>query len=194
MNNGSNNGRPRSVIAVAGRRIDPEGASIRRFPQDRVEVVRRRIRDLLTKERAIAIASSAACGADLIALDEAHRLGLRFRVVLPFAPARFRLTSVTDRPGDWGGLFDRVIEKARESGDLVVIGTDEDDSARAYAAANVVIIEEARRLAASYGPVCTDLIAAVVWEGRPRGANDATKDFQERSNASGFALRTVPTL
>ena len=44
---------------------------------------------------------SAACGADLIALQAAGRVSLRRRIVLPFEPSRFRDSSVVDRPGDW---------------------------------------------------------------------------------------------
>src|SRR6202007_3063310 len=89
---------------------------------------------------------SAACGADLIALEEAERLGLRRRIVLPFPAKRFRETSVTDRPGEWGALYDRLIGEAKAAGDLVVLsGTGDDDAA--YAAANTTIVHEAEELA-----------------------------------------------
>jgi hypothetical protein len=44
---------------------------------------------MLAVERADAFVSSAACGADLIALEEAERLGIRRCSVLPFSPDRF---------------------------------------------------------------------------------------------------------
>jgi hypothetical protein len=69
-----------------------------------VPLVRRRIVDLLAEEHTEALVCSAACGADLIALEEAERLGLRRRIVLPFSPRQFRETSVTDRP-EIGDLF-----------------------------------------------------------------------------------------
>ena len=83
-----------------------------------VPLVRRRIVDLLAEEHTEALVCSAACGADLIALEEAERLGLRRRIVLPFSPRQFRETSVTDRPGDWGPFFDRLVEAAKVAGDL----------------------------------------------------------------------------
>ena len=110
-----------TVIALAGRRIDAAGAGSIRFPLEAVPLVRQRVGDLLRQEGARALVCSAACGADLIALEEAGRLGMRRRVVLPFAPAQFRNTSVIDRPGHWGPLFDRVIEDVRSAGDLVVL-------------------------------------------------------------------------
>jgi len=64
----------------------------------------------------------------LIVLSEAGSLGLRRRVVLPFEPKRFRETSVVDRPGDWGTIYDQVIDQVETNGDLVVLGkTDQDD-------------------------------------------------------------------
>ncbi len=61
-----------------------------RFPLHAVPLVRERVSDLLQREHAKALVSSAACGADLIALEQAERLIVRRRVVLPFAPERFR--------------------------------------------------------------------------------------------------------
>src|SRR3954453_19171963 len=110
-----------AVIALAGRRGDAAGTDPPRFPPEAVPAVRQRLADLLTKERAVALVCSAACGADLVALEEAERLGLRRRIVLPFPPERFRKTSVNDRPGDWGPVFDRLVAAAGATGDLIVL-------------------------------------------------------------------------
>jgi hypothetical protein len=138
------------VIALAGRRIDAPGADPPRFPFGSLPSVRQRLADLLVEERATALICSAACGADLVALEAAEGLGIRRRIVLPFAPERFRTTSVTDRPGDSGPVYDRLIGAAETAGDLVVLhGDNGDDSA--YAAANRAIIREAQRLALAEG-------------------------------------------
>ena len=63
------------ILAFAGRRMDAAGAAPPRFPLTNVALVRRRIRALLEAHSATAIVSSAACGADLIALGEAGALG-----------------------------------------------------------------------------------------------------------------------
>src|ERR1700688_1274520 len=118
-----------AVIALAGRRIDAPDTDPPRFPLENVPIVRERIAALLSAEHAEALVCSAACGADLIALTEAERLGLRRRIVLPFPAKRFRETSVTDRPGEWGPLYDRLIKEAQSAGDLVVLpdpGGDDD--------------------------------------------------------------------
>src|SRR5262244_1087768 len=79
------------IIALDGRRIDALDATRPRFPQQNVEIVRRRIRALLESENASILVSSAACGADLLALCEAASLGLRSRIVLPFDRETFRV-------------------------------------------------------------------------------------------------------
>src|SRR5689334_16384562 len=107
-----------AIIALAGRRIDTPDTDPPRFPLGGVPLVRRRLAELFRVERATALVCSAACGADLVALEEAERLGIRRRIVLPFPPERFRETSVVDRPGDWGSAFDRLVAAARAAGDL----------------------------------------------------------------------------
>ena len=102
------------VIALVGRRIDPPDLAFPVFPYTAVQRVRKRIHDLLKDSDAKALVCSAACGANLIALEAAGELGIRRRIVLPFEPARFRETSVIDRPGDWGPAFDRIIPRKRQ--------------------------------------------------------------------------------
>src|SRR5919107_327719 len=111
----------RPVVALAAGGVDPPDADTPRFPPGNVGPVRGRLHAFLEERRAAALVCSAACGADLLALEAAGALGLRRRVVLPFAPERFRETSVVDRPGDWGPIFDGVIEAAQTAGDLVVL-------------------------------------------------------------------------
>src|SRR5581483_7775479 len=103
---------PASVVALAGRRIDGAKTQPPRFPLNQVHEVSRRLGDALRKVRAVALVCSAACGADLVALKEAEQLGLRRRIVLPFAKDKFRETSVIDRPGDWGRIYDGQIAAA----------------------------------------------------------------------------------
>ena len=106
------------VIAFAGRRIDPEPSGQPRFPFRRADAVRGAIAKRLGSAGARALVCSAACGADLLALDAAGELGIRARIVLPFRADRFRETSVLDRPNRefWGSLFDRVTAAASGDG------------------------------------------------------------------------------
>jgi hypothetical protein len=173
------------VIALAGRRIDRAGARPARFPLEQVPVVSRRIADALRDLGASALVCSAACGADLIALEQAERLGVRRRIVLPFAAPRFRETSVTDRPGDWGPRFDRQIASVAAAADLVTLKVAGKDEV-AYAAANKAIVSEAIGLAPRR-------IALLVWEGSARADSDATADFGSLAREAGFTQQIILT-
>ena len=138
------------VIALAGRRIDAPDTETPRFPVENTEVASRRIRELLETQGATALVSSAACGADLLALVEAGALGIRRRIVLPFDRKWFREISVVDRPGEWGRMYDDVLDEVSSNGDVVTLnGKTDDDSA--YAAANHAILDEADALARETG-------------------------------------------
>jgi hypothetical protein len=182
-----------AVVALVGRRIDPEPTLTPRFPFDQVNRVRIEIADQLRRSHAISLVSSAACGADLVALQTAQEMRLRTRIILPFSAARFRESSVVDRPRPefWGDMFDRVAGVARADGNLVELDMEADD---AYSAANAIIIDEARKLTdvKDHGPL--SLIALVVWEGASRGADDNTYKFVKLARHSGFRVEQVLTL
>ena len=57
----------------------------------------------------VATVSSAACGADLLLLDIAGGMHVPRYIFLPSDPEKFRISSVTDRPGDWGEIFTKVL-------------------------------------------------------------------------------------
>ena len=178
-----------TIVALAGRRIDAPDAKEPRFPLKNVNKVRRRIAEALGDLQAVGLVCSAACGADLIALEAAEQLGVRRRIVLPFAPPRFRETSVVDRPGDWGAVFDHQITTTSASGDLVILDLEQDYD-EAYAATNEAIVREAQRLAETPGR----LIAILVWEGAKRHGTDATAGFGDLARKAGFSRQSILTL
>lgn len=177
-----------TVVVLAGRRIDaPDGSG--RFPAKHRDLVCARIADRLRAAGASAVVASGACGADLLGHQSARALGLRSRVVLPFDAARFRETSVVDRPGDWGPVFDDVCSAAAAAGDLVVLqGAGDGD--QAYAAVNAALLEEAAALAGASGEVRV----FVVWEGTPRGGGaDLSADLARRARARGWTVESIAT-
>ena len=152
-----------TVIAMAGRRIDAPNAAASRFPLHNRERVGLAITAALQALQPVtAIVSSAACGADLLALDAAAALGITRRVILPYSVERFRATSVVDRPGDWGPLFDALVAQAIARGDLVILSDDDGDSDTAFAETNLAILAEAEALAATNAALRRALI---VWDG-----------------------------
>jgi len=160
-----------TVAALAGRRIDAEDAEVSQFPLSMIPAVKKAPSYLLRKEKVKLLVSSAACGADLLAIETALDAGIQCRVILPFEQDRFRQSSVIDRPGNWGALFDRIISLVDNNGDLIVL-QEHQSAKRAYQRVNEVIIQE----------VSTSInkrrLAIIVWEGQPRVNDDATADFQ----------------
>ena len=178
------------VIALAGRRIDAPGTTPARFPPENAGMVEQRFRRFLESETARAVVSSAACGADLIAQSISGTLGLRRRVVLPFDRSRFRETSVTDRAGGWGLLYDRLLNELDATGDVVTVTTGGEDTA-AYAAANLAILDQAAAIGAEAGD---EVLAIMVWEGASRGPDDLTAAFGQEARGRGLRVERVLTL
>jgi hypothetical protein len=177
------------IIALAGRRVDAAGVKQRRFPADNVDIVRERIHTMLQTQSAVALVGSAACGADLLALSEAGKLGLRRTVVLPFDREKFRTTSVTDRPGDWGALYDKQLNEVEKSGDLLVIHANSEDDV--YAEVNHAIVNKALSLAQKLQDQVT---AVLVWDGKSRGEGDLTEEFGDFARNMSIPVVDVMTL
>ena len=158
------------VVALSGRRVDAPNASRPAFPLGNVDVVRERILRALSELHVTILVCSAACGADLLALQAAETLGARRRIVLPFDAAEFRETSVVDRPGDWGPAFDRCVAAATASNDLVNLGLPDTDES--YDRTNAFLLEEAQRMACA----SQDRVTAMrVWDGVAKVQADHTE-------------------
>jgi len=177
------------IIALAGRRIDAADSKQPRFPLANVVLVRERVRAMLKEQGATAVVCAAACGADLIALEEGGSLKLRRRVVLPFERGRFRETSVIDRPGDWGPIYDQILNQVEDAKDLVVLANMPEEEV--YLAANLGILDEADALAKQSGD---RVKAALVWNGESRGERDITEEFGNEARRRGWPVVEVSTL
>jgi hypothetical protein len=177
------------ILAVAGRRIDDANAQDPHFPFHNVDLVRRRIRALLHASAATILVSSAACGADLIALGEARELGLSVRIILPFARDKFRVSSVADRPGDWGPVYDEIMDEAEASGTLQVLDKTPDESS--YRAVNAEILTVAVGLTNELRQPAS---AVLVWDGASKGDADITGDFAIEAKRRGLPVVEILTL
>jgi broad specificity phosphatase PhoE len=179
------------VVALAGRRIDDPDAPPR-FPLENARRVAERIRAFLAVHNASALVASAACGADLLAHEQARELGLDRAVVLPFPTDAFRQSSVTDRPGDWGPRYDAIL---RDTPATAIRTLDFQPGAdEAYAAVNGALLDEAETIArlAPAGAL-RPVLAVVVWEGQTRGEGDLTADFAARARARGIPVSEILT-
>lgn len=175
-----------AIVALAGRRIDPQDAAVSRFPISEAEQVFHELLRLFQQERVERLVCSAACGADILALEAASRLSIPATIVIPFSPDIFRAMSVTDRLGDWGERYDHVVKEARDRNDLIELGYS-DAEEDAYSETNSRIIQVA---------LTSQLprkLAFVVWEGQSRGTDDFTSEFLKAALSCGFEKKTVLT-
>lgn len=187
----------RTVVALAGRRIDAPDADEVRFPLENADAVRARLREVFRRCDAVALVCSAACGADLLALEVAGGLHLRRVVVLPFNAASFRRVSVIDRPGGeeiWGRAFDRIMASLPDDDLIVLRGGAEQDAAQqsaAFDAANPRILSVAQSLG---DLLCAQLVAVVVWDGVRRGLDDVTAQFADDARERRVTLEELSTI
>jgi hypothetical protein len=179
------------IAALAGRRIDEPDAETTRFPLKNKDLVRKRISALFKEKSAAVLISSAACGADLLAQAAAGALGLERYIILPFSRARFRKTSVTDRPGNWGKLFDKICDEVEKEGKLIVL-EDFPDENEAYSAATREILNKAESLR-SAGENKEEVLAVIIWEGKAKDENDETAGFAEKARAMNFKVEEILT-
>jgi hypothetical protein len=179
------------VIAFAGRRIDPADSTEICFPPAAIAGVAQQIEAALQHLSASVLVSSAACGADILALEAAARLRIRSRVVLPLSRKDFRARSVADRPGNWGERYDRLLNAADSRGDLVLLDLH-DHSSEIWNAASDRILRDAVAIAEEAEDPARALI---VWNGRRRRTRpDATDYFRRAAIAQGLELTEIQTI
>jgi hypothetical protein len=179
------------IIALAGRRVDALDPKSVRFPStpENLETVRKRIFELLQAKHASVLVSSAACGADLLALSAAGALGVRRIIALPFEREKFRQTSVTDRPGEWGSLYDSILDDVQKAGDLRILDLKSEEES--YAGTNHVIVDEAISLGQK---LRVPVNAVLVWDGKSRGKGDLTEEFGRYARSRKVAVIEVMTV
>jgi hypothetical protein len=184
------------IAALAGRRIDAADSVAPRFPLENAPAVTDRIRSCFQSRHISTLVCSAARGADLLALELAGELGVRRCVVLPGDAAGFRASSVVDgltaeRQGgyQWGAIFDRILEKVSQNGDLILCA-NEAAGHESYLAANLAILDHAARLALP----AKEVLATIVWNLASRGPADVTAAFREEAMRRGFRIEDISTL
>ncbi len=189
------------VVALAGRRIDAEDAPSPRFPASQIENVRNKLHWFFIDKKPEWLVSSGACGADLIALDAAGESGIKRKMVLPFEGAKFRKTSVIDRPGNWGELFDKIYQELTANSNVVDANYQEDDE-NVYEKANFDILNTAdavyKESTTKTGKLTeTDndkKVAIIIWEGQPKSSNDTTDHFRQEAIKRNYEIIEINSL
>jgi hypothetical protein len=181
------------IIAFAGRRIDSPDTLPPRFPLENVTLVRKRMQAFFNSSHPSLLISSGACGADLIAMEVAGEFNIQRVMVLPFPAKEFRNTSVIDRPGDWGVLFDTIIVELQSTGKIVNLNFSQEDQ-QAYNKVNIEILD----LASSYPSKASkksidEIVGLVAWEGKKREGADATAQFIEEARKRNIPIREIRT-
>ena len=172
------------IAVVAGRRPDPPGHPTPKFPLENIICVREQIRNWLKKEGPDRVVCSAACGADLLVHDIAADLGISRTVVLPYGVDRFRATSVSDRPGGWGPLYDRLVSDLGPSG--LLLSLDLPEGGEAYRVTTERMVHVAFEQT-------SDVVALAVWEGGGGGETGRLlRLVAERGGRTVQVLTTVP--
>lgn len=177
-----------SVAALAGRRIDAVGAE-RQFPLSNLPAVRARIGKAFKQLKVKRLVCSAACGADLTSLQVALAHNIPRRILLPFDPMTFRTSSVVDRPGNWGEMFDYVLANTPVE-DVVNMELQNKDPDESYSLVTREIVRQASEIAITSG---LKPITLLVWDGHPRASGDATQDMLEVSEAASFEVHHIHT-
>lgn len=164
------------IVALAGRRIDAPDTSASRFPPAQANRVKAEIRQALVDSKTDRLVASGACGADLLGLQAAEQLKIPRTIVLPYAPALFRETSVVDRGKEWGSIYDHLLTVS----DVVDLGLDAEDP-KAYLTASRELLKDAE-------------LAIVVWDGLSRGPDDITEAFLNDARSYGLTTVEISTI
>jgi hypothetical protein len=178
-----------TIVALAGRRIDPPNAKNERFPARNVERVQLAIGRELKKRAARWLVSSAAAGADLLGIKAAIDLGVSCRIVLSPSVRKFARTSVEDRGSYWKELFETTLSAVGQENVIVIPA--QSALADTFKAVNKRILHDAIALSES---TSTQRVCLAVWDGVKRGKDDFSADFVERALTSGLEVVNVSTL
>ena len=172
---------------MAGRRLDASKTQTVSFPSRSVDRVASDIAKLFDQLEVTMVVASAACGADVLALEAALLRGAEVRVVLPLGNEAFRSMSVTDRAPMWGQRYDRLIRYADAHGAIVAVPGDGVD---AFVNASRKILQ----LALTEGKALdAEAVAVAIWNLEPRAADDLTALFLDDARALGLASYSIDT-
>ena len=177
-----------SIIAFAGRRVDPPGAAYCRFPPQMIPHVKQQILSCFSKLRPSRLVCAAAAGADLLALSVADELRIPYTLILPTSEKTFREKSVADRPGQWLVVYDSAVRRAKKLDTFHTLQLPA--CTTSYLRGNESILDGALACAGN----ASSVIAVVAWDGQARDNDDITAAFLASARSRGLATQKLSTL
>jgi class 3 adenylate cyclase/tetratricopeptide (TPR) repeat protein len=175
------------IVVFAGHMVDHAHRPRPRFPQSLEEQVRRAVALKLKDLDAHIGYSSAACGSDILFLEEMLRRQGEINIVLPLPPDQFERRSVDIIPGyDWKKRFRELIERATR---VMVVGEHHSQKNDAvYEYSNLMMTG----LAVLRSQILdTELTPVAVWDGRPGDGPGGTASLVESWRVRGLAPRVI---
>jgi hypothetical protein len=175
------------IVALAGRRIDASDAEEKHFPLGMECAVYEKITEFFHRHKVTTLVSSAACGADLLAQKAAKKLEIEQHIILPFNRKKFRKTSVIDRPGNWGELFDKICDEVERKGNLLVLENYVANEENAYSEATIELLNCAQSLQSNNEKI----LAVAVWEERVKNEADETASFISQAQLRNIGVEEI---
>lgn len=173
-----------AVVAFSGHMTDGPARDVPRFPEGKVDAVRREVSAWLRGHGGrIHAVSSAARGADLLFLEQVLTSMGTATVVLPFPAADFKKVSVSQ---GWDDRFDAALahDRVEVLPPLLATAPSEGDQPSAFERCNLAIVDEAERLATLFDDADPTLLT--VWNGSqgdaPGGTAHAVSVWRERGH------------
>ncbi|MFT7617623.1 MAG: class 3 adenylate cyclase [Planctomycetota bacterium] len=178
------------VVVFSGHIIDASDRPKRRFPAASEDKVRDGIRRALEEFDSVIAFSSAACGADIIFLEEVLKAGGEINIVLPFDRDTFYQTSVESVGGvAWRERYEKLFTLAKSVAELTDRHPEWEDVAYDYA--NRFIAGQAALRAKS---IASEVVGLAVWDrycGDGLGGTDSAVDLWR---STGIAVKVVDPL
>lgn len=177
---------PGRVAAFSGHMVDSPGRRIPRFPEYKIEPVRREIAHALDNLNIKEGFSSAARGGDLLFIEELLKRDGKAHVYLPFPRDAFAQTSVGF---GWDPLYFQILNDSRvQVVELAAQLPPSGEHGRAYDHCNQIIQDEAIKSAQKAG---IEPVLLTVWNGNPGDDRGGTADAVKAWELHGYQIVVI---
>ncbi|MDT4968855.1 MAG: hypothetical protein QOJ64_3592 [Acidobacteriota bacterium] len=175
-----------TVVVFAGHMIDKPRRPVPRFPPELEGPVREAIREKLISLNAGLVYASAACGSDIIFLEEMLKLGGEAHVVLPYNQKQFVEDSVDLVPGsEWRDRFESVIQRAT---DVLTVSEQSMEGGVPFEYTNLLLHGLANIRAEQLE---THMVPLAVWDGREGDGAGGTASIVAHWRASQLNVEII---